>query len=73
MKSTLLMAAAALAATACNTAQQKKDTTTAMEHIQLDTAAFSQQVDGKQVGLYFLKNKNGLEMAVTNYGAKVVS
>lgn len=44
-----------------------------MEHIQLDTAAFSQEFDGKQVGLYFLKNNNGIEMAVTNYGAKVVS
>src|SRR3546814_8644007 len=44
-----------------------------MEHIQIDTAAFAQEVDGKQVGLYFLKNKNGLEMAVTNFGAKVVA
>src|SRR5690606_3301470 len=46
---------------------------TSMEHIQIDTAAFAQEVDGKQVGLYFLKNKNGLEMAVTNFGAKVVA
>src|SRR3546814_19893215 len=38
-----------------------------------DTAAFAQEVDGKQVVLYFLKNKNGLEMAVTNFGAKVVA
>jgi len=34
---------------------------------------FSKNIDGKQVQLYFLKNSNGLEMAVTNYGAKVVS
>ena len=31
-----------------------------MEHIRLDTAAFTQEVDGKQVSLYFLKNKNVL-------------
>lgn len=36
-------------------------------------AAFQKVVDGKQVGLYTLKNKNGLEMAVTNYGGRVVS
>ncbi|TPE44049.1 aldose epimerase family protein [Pontibacter mangrovi] len=39
----------------------------------LDPANFERELDGKQVQLYFLKNKNGLEMAVTNYGAKVVS
>jgi aldose 1-epimerase len=39
----------------------------------LDTKNFSRELDGKQVQLFFLKNKNGLEMAVTNYGAKVVS
>ena len=35
--------------------------------------AFEKNVDGKQTGLYILTNKNGLEMAVTNYGAKIVS
>lgn len=40
---------------------------------ELKTEDFSRNIDGKEVQLYFLKNKNGLEMAVTNYGAKVVS
>ena len=35
--------------------------------------AFQKTIDGKQVALYTLKNKNGLEMAVTNYGGRVVS
>ena len=34
---------------------------------------FQKIVDGKDVGLYILTNKNGLEMSVTNYGAKIVS
>ena len=34
---------------------------------------FHQLVDGMQVDLFILKNKNGLEMAVTNYGGRVVS
>ena len=34
---------------------------------------FQKVVDGKNVDLYILTNKNGLEMSVTNYGAKIVS
>lgn len=34
---------------------------------------FQQTVDDKQTDLYILTNKNGLEMTVTNYGAKIVS
>lgn len=69
----ILAASAALLAAGCTNTKQTREETITMEHIQLDTTAFSQQVDGKQVGLYFLKNKNGVEMAVTNYGAKVVA
>ncbi len=39
----------------------------------LTKADFQKKVDGKQVDLYILTNKNGLEMSVTNYGAKIVS
>ena len=34
---------------------------------------FQKIVDGKEVDLYILTNKNGMEMSVTNYGAKIVS
>jgi len=34
---------------------------------------FQKAVDGKNVDLYILANKNGLEMSVTNYGAIIVS
>jgi aldose 1-epimerase len=40
---------------------------------EIQPAAFHKIVDGKQVELYKLKNKNGLELAVTNYGGRVVS
>jgi aldose 1-epimerase len=33
---------------------------------------FVQTVDGKKTDLFILKNSNGLEMAVTNYGARAV-
>lgn len=36
-------------------------------------AAFSRIIDGSQVDLYTLKNSNGLEVKITNYGGIVVS
>lgn len=35
--------------------------------------AFEKIVDGKQTGLYTLTNNRGCEVAITNYGAKIVS
>lgn len=34
---------------------------------------FSKQIDGKETTLYILTNKNGVELTVTNYGAKIAS
>jgi len=34
---------------------------------------FLKTVDGKQVDLFFLKNRNGLEAVITNYGAKIAA
>lgn len=34
---------------------------------------FQKVVDGKGTNLFILRNKNGCELAVTNYGAKIVS
>jgi len=39
----------------------------------LKVTDFQTEVDGKQTNLYVLKNKNGMEVCVTNYGARVVS
>lgn len=38
-----------------------------------DSAAFESSVDNKKVHLYLLKNKNGDQAAVTNYGGRLVS
>lgn len=35
--------------------------------------AFEQTVDGKQISLYTLKNTKGVQAAITNYGARLVS
>ncbi len=39
----------------------------------LQCNAFRSEKDGKKIDLFFLRNKNGMEIAVTNYGAFVVS
>lgn len=36
-------------------------------------ADFETTVDGKQTSLYVLENTNGMQVAITNYGAKIVS
>lgn len=38
----------------------------------LDQQRFEGTHQGKKTGLYFLKNKNGIEVAITNYGARIV-
>ncbi len=65
MKKLTLVLLVVLALVSCN---QKKSKPTAIK-----PEAFHKLVDGKQVSLYTLKNKNGLEMTVTNYGGRVVS
>ncbi|MDR2086595.1 MAG: galactose mutarotase [Dysgonamonadaceae bacterium] len=39
----------------------------------LNTQNFQKKVDEKQVDLFILTNKNGLEVSVINYGGKIVS
>jgi len=39
----------------------------------LNPANFSKEVDGKQVSLFILKNKKGMEATIINFGAKIVS
>jgi aldose 1-epimerase len=39
----------------------------------LDTKDFVATVDGKETGLYILKNASGLEACITNYGGRLVS
>ncbi len=38
-----------------------------------DIENFKGEIDGKEVSLYHLSSKNGIEVALTNYGARIVS
>lgn len=39
----------------------------------LKVGDFSAEIDGKKVGLFTLRNAHGMEVHITNYGAKIVS
>ncbi len=41
-------------------------------YVDLNREAFQSVIDGKQVDLYTLKNKNGMVAKITNYGGKLV-
>ena len=71
MKKKLLFLASAMAMTAfvaCTNDSQQ----TALKS-GLDPAAFDTVIAGKPVKLYTLKNDNGMEVCITNYGGRVVS
>ena len=54
---------------ACVPAEQKPVTTVSG----LNPELFVDTVDGKTTALYTLKNENGMEVCITNYGGRVVS
>ena len=53
---------------ACNTGEQSALTVSG-----LDPAKFDTVINEKPVKLYTLKNQNGMEVCITNYGGRVVS
>lgn len=64
--------------TACN--QQKTSSTAATTDSSAvkaayipDSAGFQRTIEGKKTDLYVLKNKNGMEAALTNFGGRLVS
>jgi len=65
----------AVLAMAC-TSQTKPGNQTANVSSPVDTlvnkASFQRTIDGKQVSLFTLKNKNGVELLFTNFGARLV-
>jgi aldose 1-epimerase len=50
------------------TSNQTKDTT----NLHLSRSDFQTTINGKKTNLYKLHNDNGLEVAITNYGARIV-
>lgn len=64
----IALAGFGLALAACNSQQQPKTTASG-----LDPDNFVAEYQGKQTGLFTLKNANGMEVCVTNFGGRIVS
>lgn len=77
----LLTLAAAVSVSACqsgaktdnNTTDSMSTTKDSVSQGQISDAAFDKTIDGKAVKLYHLKGKGNIQVAITNYGAKIVS
>lgn len=67
MKKILFVALAMVALLAC---KKEKNVETLSG---LNTKDFVAKMDGKEIGLYILKNANGVEACITNYGGRLVS
>ncbi len=69
MKKLLLFGIAFGALFSCTSVKQEANVTKSG----LDARNFCTKVDGKQTGLFVLTNKNGMEVCLTNFGARIVS
>ncbi len=67
-----------LSLAACNQSANKTSTASTMTDSTTTatlppSSGFEKTIDGKQTHLFILKNKNGLQAALTNYGAHLIS
>jgi len=65
-------------AASCNNATEKttateEDSATKTSTMLPSPSAFQQTLDDKKTDLYVLKNRNGMQAAITNYGGRLVS
>ena len=73
-----LLPACGLYLSACNQSAHKTTAASTMKDSNTQitmppSSGFEKTIDGKQTHLYILKNKSGMEAAVTNYGGHLVS
>ncbi|MBK0382805.1 galactose mutarotase [Pedobacter sp. SD-b] len=59
--------------TACNQTSKKKENDGGLASMKLDSANFDTTINNKKVKLYYLKNNNGMQAAITNLGGRIVS
>ena len=62
---------------ACNSSTKRNNGNDSLQHVSapavLNAQGFETTIDGKQVQLYTLENKNGAKAMITNYGGRLVS
>ncbi len=71
-----LLGIAIVAIALCSCGGQKKQETAAAPVVTesgLNPEKFVKEIEGKKTALYTLKNKNGVEVCITNFGGRIVS
>lgn len=72
-----MLATGLFSVTACNQSSNKQSTnmtdSTTTAGPMPAASNFEKNVDGKQTKLYILKNNNGMQLAITSYGGRMVS
>lgn len=68
----LLFGAALLGTLACNSSPQKREASVDSTAVELDSASFTEVIEGKEAKLYTLKNSSGATAYLTNFGARLV-
>jgi len=71
LKSFIALIVLGLSAIACKS-QKNNQSSPSKNSINLKASNFQRTIDGKETDLYKLQNKNGIEIDITNYGARVV-
>ncbi|WP_234735661.1 aldose epimerase family protein [Tellurirhabdus bombi] len=81
MKRIIISAALIGLLAACNQSQKQEESSTTSDTTMTNTtssnlpdqAKFQKELDGKKTDLYTLKNDKGVQVAITNYGGRIVS
>lgn len=70
LKSILCLATALIVLIGCSDNKNQQENTLTKE---VERNTFQQVLEGKEVDLYWLKNENGMEVSITNYGGRIVN
>lgn len=70
---TLLSAIAACNGTGSSNKAENDSTAAPKDSVGLNASKFNETIDGKKTSLYVLKNQNGMQLSMTNYGGRIVS
>jgi aldose 1-epimerase len=70
----IILGASILSLSACSSSTKNNSMTDSTHQAKIPLAsAFQSTIDGKKTDLYILKNTKGAEVAITNYGGRIVS
>lgn len=73
LKKVCVLLVTAFIITSCNQTAKKNGNAPNDSQLPVKKSNFQTEINGKKTNLYELKNKNGMKVAITNYGGRMVS